>query len=64
MPQLQVPGVTDYSTEMGNQYIRERTFDEIAAKLMEPPKEDEPEEEKKEEVPDPEITSTPPSAGN
>jgi hypothetical protein len=70
VPQLTVPGVTDYSTEMGNQYIRERTFEEIAAKLMELPKEDEPEEEKKEEVTEPDLNATtsavlpPSSAGN
>ena len=40
---------------MGNQYVVERQFDEIATKLMEPPKEDEPEEEKKEEVPVAEV---------
>jgi len=50
-----VPKVTEYSTEMGNQYVVERQFDEIATKLMEPPKEDEPEEEKKEEVPVAEV---------
>ena len=49
MPQLEVPTVTPFKSEMGNEYVRERTTDEIATKLMEMPKE---EEEEKEEVED------------
>jgi hypothetical protein len=32
--------VTDFESEMGNPYIRERQYMEIALKLMEPPKEE------------------------
>ena len=63
MPQLEVPKVSDYATEMGNQYVVERHLDEIAIKLMEPPKEDEPEEEKKEEAPpEPPVAAAPAKA--
>lgn len=34
MPKLPIPQVTVFGSEMGNKYVRERTFDEIATKLM------------------------------
>jgi len=40
VPILEVPKVTPYSTEMGNQYIRERPLAEIVSKLMSPPPEE------------------------
>lgn len=40
VPKLEVPQVTSFKSEMTNTYVRERTFDEIATKLMEPPKDD------------------------
>lgn len=48
VPKIPVPQVTEFKSEMGNQYVRERQYIEIAQKLMEPPKEDE--EEKKKDV--------------
>lgn len=44
VPKLPVPEVTDFVSEMDNKYIRERTFEEIVQKLMEPPKEEEEEQ--------------------
>ena len=49
MPQLEVPKVTPYKSEMGNDYIRERSLNEIVAKLMSPPVEEKEESEKEEE---------------
>ena len=49
MPQLEVPKVTPYKSEMGNDYIRERSLNEIVVKLMSPPVEEKEESEKEEE---------------
>lgn len=35
MPKLPIPQVTLFLSEIGNKYVRERTFDELSAKLME-----------------------------
>ena len=52
VPKLPVPEVSDFVSVMGNKYVREREFDEIAAVLLEPPQDDdEPEEPKQEEPP-------------
>ena len=40
MPKLEVPEISDFKSEMGNPYVRERTFEEIAKRLMEPPREE------------------------
>ena len=50
--QLEVPTVTEFESEMGNKYIRERPLDEIIQKLMTPQEEEEEakEEEKAEEA--------------
>jgi len=45
--QLEVPTVTEFASEMGNKYIRERPLQEIIDKLMTPQEEEE--EEKPEE---------------
>lgn len=49
VPKLEVPQVTPFKSEMGNEYVRERTTDEIATKLMEMPKEEEDVTEEKAE---------------
>lgn len=43
MPQLEVPTVTDFKSEMENEYIRERPLQEIIDKLMVPQEEEEEE---------------------
>ena len=48
VPQLEVPTVTDFKSEMENEYIRERPLQEIIDKLMVPQEEEE--EEKAEEA--------------
>jgi len=50
VPQLQVPKVTLFKSEMGNDYIRERPLAEIVTRLMSPPIND-LESEKEEEMP-------------
>ena len=36
MPQLEVPKVTPFASEMGNNYIRERPLEEIVERMMKP----------------------------
>ncbi len=48
--QLEVPTVTEFKSEMGNEYVRERPLEEIIDKLMTPQEEEV--EEKQEEVPE------------
>lgn len=40
VPKLAVPQVTEFDSEMGNKYVRERTFEEIIMRLLEPPVEE------------------------
>jgi hypothetical protein len=37
VPKLPIPQVTFFLSEIGNKYVRERTFDELSAKMMEAP---------------------------
>ena len=48
VPQLEVPTVTEFKSEMENEYIRERPLQEIIDKLMVPQEEEE--EEKTDEA--------------
>ena len=41
VPQLTVPEVTPFQSEMGNEYIRERPLEEIVEKMMQPTVEEE-----------------------
>ena len=50
VPQLEVPKVTTFESEMGNKYIRERTLDEIVTVIMSPAPEEEEESEKEEDT--------------
>ena len=53
MPKLEVPQVTNFESEMGNKYIRERPLAEIIDKLLVPQEEEEevkPEEPTEEEA--------------
>lgn len=49
VPHLEVPKVTPYKSEMGNNYIKERNLEEIVAKLMSSPVDDKEETDKEEE---------------
>jgi len=49
VPQLAVPEVTPFQSEMGNEYIRERPLEEIVEKMMQPPVEEEEETEEEED---------------
>jgi hypothetical protein len=49
VPKIPMPEITDFESVMGNKYVREREFEEIAEGLLDPPKEDEGEEEVQEE---------------
>lgn len=44
-----MPEITDFESVMGNKYVREREFVEIAEGLLDPPKEDEEGETDQEE---------------
>lgn len=60
--QLEVPDVTEFQSEMGNKYIRERPLQEIIDKLMTPQEEEEepkPEEGKEEEEAEASKVATP-----
>ena len=37
MPKLPIPQVTFFLSEIGNKYVRERSFNELSAKMMEAP---------------------------
>ena len=41
VPKLPIPQVTLFKSVMGNQYVRERQYTEIAGNILEPPKEEE-----------------------
>lgn len=43
IPKLAVPEVTPFESVMGNKYVRERQYTEIAQTILEPPKEEEEE---------------------
>ena len=49
VPQLEVPKVIPYKSEMGNEYIKERPLEEIVTKIMSPPVKDEDESDKEED---------------
>lgn len=49
VPQLEVPKVIPYKSEMGNDYIKERPLEEIVTKLMSPPVDDKEESDKEED---------------
>lgn len=58
--QLEVPTVTEFKSEMGNAYIRERPLEEIIDKLMTPQEEEEEEKKPEPEEPEPSVAvSTP-----
>jgi hypothetical protein len=50
VPQLEVPKVTTFQSEMGNKYVRERTLAEIVTVIMSPPPEEDADSEKEEDI--------------
>jgi hypothetical protein len=41
VPKLEIPEIKEFEAVSGNKYVRERSFEEIANTLLDPPKEDE-----------------------
>lgn len=44
VPKLPMPVISEFESVMGNKYVREREYSEIAMTLLEPPKEEEVDE--------------------
>lgn len=51
MPKLAIPEIKEFEAVSGNKYVRERSFEEIANTLLDPPKEDEENEAEGGEAP-------------
>lgn len=59
MPKLAVPVATEFTSVMGNKYVREREMSFIAGTLHEPPKEEEDKLEEPARVPTPGLVAQP-----